>query len=305
MELNHLRYFREVALSENISQAAKALYITQPALSVAIKKLEAELGYPLFSRRGNQIRLTEAGRCFLSYVNNVFSLLEEGVQKAREAAEQAGGVVRVQSGFGMVQHITAQYLAGQPEARIAVSCRPTAEIITALLRGQADVGVVLGHARDSRLEERVLMTTRYYICVNAEHPLAEKKTLRMADLEGQLLFCSNIAGTYEATGRLLQNAGVNCNLLMLDEHKVLFSAAEKGLGAVVCIPMLNAPAMDEPPRFRFLPLADGCELGQIVLLRPKGGYATEAQAAYLRYLEQWFARNEQLLQEDLLRRGLG
>lgn len=305
MELNHLRYFREVALAENISQAAKALYITQPALSVTIKKLEAELGYALFERKGNKIRLTEAGQCFLSYVNSVFSLLEEGVEKARKLADQAGSALRVASGFGMVRHITDDYLARTPEPRIEVSCCAVDEVIDRLIHGHADAGVILGHARDIRLEERVIMTTPFYICVNPEHPLAGRETLRMADLEGQLLFCSNISKTYEAAARLLQNAGVNCSLLMLDEHKVLFSAAEKGLGAVFCIPMLNSPSKSKDNKFCFIPIVDASESGQLVLLRPKGHYCTEALEEYLRYLEQWFARNEELLRADIARRGAG
>lgn len=303
MELNHLRYFREVALAENISQAAKALYLTQPALSVSIKKLEAELGYALFLRKGNRIQLTEAGQCFLSYVNSVFSLLDEGVEKARELADRGGSLLRVASGFGMVQQITREYLALQPEVRIDPVCCPVDEVITRLVHGQADIGVILGHARDIRLEERVLQTTPFYLCVDAGHPLAGRQSLRMADLEGQLLFCSNTAKTYEAATRLLQNAGIHCDLLMLDEHKVLFSAAEKGLGAVICIPMLNTADGGQNARLRFLPILDGSEQAQLVLLRPKGSYCTEQQDAYLHHLTQWFARNEQLLRADLLRRG--
>ena len=65
IELSHLQYFKEVARTENISKAAKSLYITQPALSQIIRKMEGELGYRLFERTGNRIRLTEAGKCFL------------------------------------------------------------------------------------------------------------------------------------------------------------------------------------------------------------------------------------------------
>jgi len=304
VELNHLRYFREVALSENISQAAKSLYITQPALSAIIKKLETELGYPLFIRKGNRIRLTEAGQCFLSYVNSVFSLLEEGIEKARALADQSGNQLRVLSGFHIVSYITEDYLSREPEARIKASTCPAGEIVAKLIRGEADIGVVLGHVRDIRLEERVLMTTRFYICVNREHPLAQKQVLHMADLEGQLLFCSNTAMTYEAATRLLQNAGVTCNLLMLDMHQVLFSAAEKGLGAVFCVPMMKTASEEAYGgyRLRFLPIMDGSEMAQLVLLRPKGSYHTEEQEKYLRYLGQWFAHNEELLHADLIRR---
>ena len=63
MELLHLNYFREVAAVENITKAAKKLYVSQPALSTAIARLEKELDFLLFERKGNRIELTEAGRC--------------------------------------------------------------------------------------------------------------------------------------------------------------------------------------------------------------------------------------------------
>lgn len=306
MELNHLKYFREVALAENISQAAKTLYITQPALSVTIKRMEAELGYALFVRKGNKIQLTEAGRCFLSYVNSIFSLLDEGIKKGRELANQADNVLRVASGFGVMRDMTDDYLAQSPELKIELDCYPTEEIIARLTGGQADVGLILGKARDIRLEERVIMTGKFYLCVNMEHPLAAKEILYMDDLEGQLIFCSNIANTHETVSRIMRKAGVNINLLTLDEKDVLFSAAEKGLGGVFCMPMLSVErSVNMRERgLSFIPIADCSEIGEVVLLRPKNNYYTEDQENYLRYIEQRFALNEQMLWADWTQRGL-
>ena len=68
MELLHLNYFREVAAVENITKAAKKLYVSQPALSTAIARLEKELDFLLFERKGNRIELTEADRLRLRRV---------------------------------------------------------------------------------------------------------------------------------------------------------------------------------------------------------------------------------------------
>lgn len=304
VELNHLRYFREVALAENISQAAKALYITQPALSVTIKKMETELGYALFIRKGNKIHLTEAGQCFLSYVNSIFSLLDEGIKKGRELATQADNVLRVASGFGVMRDITSDYLAQNPDLKIDLGCYPTDEIVARLAGGQADVGLILGKAHDIRLEERVIMSGKFYLCVNVEHPLAKKNVLYMADLEGQLIFCSNIAKTHETVSRIMRKAGVSCNLLTLDEKDVLFSAAVKGLGGVFCMPMLSVARSADMKGLCFIPIADCGEIGEVILLRPKDSYYTEEQEHYLRYIEQRFALNEQLLRDDWAQRGL-
>ena len=307
MELNNLRYFREVARTENISQAAKSLYITQPALSVTIKRLETELGYDLFVRKGNKIKLTEAGQCFLSYVNSVFSLLEEGVEKSRALANESVNEMRVASGFGVMRTITQEYLAENPNAKIRTKCYPTDDIIDKLINGRAAVGLVMGRVRDSRLDERVIMTGRFYIFVNDEHPLAHRDYIHMADLEGQLVFCSNIAKTYQLASRMMQRACVNCNLLTLDEKDVLFAAAEKGLGAVLCMPMMdihNETHSLAESNCHFVPIADAPEVGEVVMLHPKDVYYTEEQEKYLRYVEQRFARCEQWIENDWKERGL-
>lgn len=306
MELNNLRYFREVARTENISQAAKALYITQPALSVTIKRLETELGYDLFVRKGNKIKLTEAGQCFLSYVNSVFSLLEEGVEKSRELAREAVNELRVASGFGVVRNMTQEYLAENPNAKVRVRCIPTDDIIDKLINGWASVGFVMGRPRDSRLDERIIMTGRFYIFVNDEHPLAHRDYIQMADLEGQLVFCSNIAKTHELASRMMQRAGVTCNLLTLDEKEVLFAAGEKGLGAVLCMPMMDVHTEHnvEDNHCHFIPIADAPEVGRVVMLNPKDVYYTDEQKKYLRYIEQRFARNEQWIENDWKKRSL-
>ncbi len=307
MELNHLRYFREVARMENISQAAKALFITQPALSATIKRLEAELGFELFTRSGNRIKLTEAGQYFLSYVNTVFSLLDEGVEKSRALANQAVDEFRVASGFGVLRNITREYLQENQDEKIRVKCCPTEEIIERLVNGRADAGYVLGYIHDSRFDERVIMTGKFYIFVNGEHPLADREYIKMADLEGQLLFCSNIAKTHELASRLMQRARVHCDLLTLDEKSVLFSAAEKGLGAVFCMPMMDVHEeknTEESQNCRFIPIIDCPEPGMVVMLHRKDVHYSENQMRFLRYTELRFARNEEWIEEDWRRRGI-
>src|SRR3954451_21402647 len=76
MELLQLRYFQTVAYMEHISNAAKKLNISQPSLSLMIKRLEDEMGTPLFDRIGRNIQLNESGKLFLKHVNTIFSEIE-------------------------------------------------------------------------------------------------------------------------------------------------------------------------------------------------------------------------------------
>lgn len=79
MELNQLHYFVAVAKTENITKAAQNLFITQPALSRVILRLENELGTPLFDRKGGRLLLNDRGKVFLSYVQPALDSINEGV----------------------------------------------------------------------------------------------------------------------------------------------------------------------------------------------------------------------------------
>ena len=77
MELSQLHYFHVIAQYENITRAASELHISQPSLSSTLLRLERELGYPLFDRRGRKLRLNEQGRRFWEYTRQILSLVTQ------------------------------------------------------------------------------------------------------------------------------------------------------------------------------------------------------------------------------------
>src|ERR1700693_6496763 len=84
MELQQLRYFREVAEREHVTRAAESLFVSQSAISRAVTQLEEELGVPLFYRQGRAVVLSRYGRLFLEHVNRALSILESGKRLLRE-----------------------------------------------------------------------------------------------------------------------------------------------------------------------------------------------------------------------------
>src|SRR5262249_17320539 len=89
MELRHLRYFIRVAEEENVSRAALKLHVSQPALSRQIRDLEEELGFQLLERSAKPVRLTEAGRAFLTEARAVLQRADDAVKAARAVATGA------------------------------------------------------------------------------------------------------------------------------------------------------------------------------------------------------------------------
>src|SRR5258706_16358160 len=97
MELRHLRYFVAVAEMENVTRAATKLHVSQPALSRQIHDLEDEIGFPLLERSAKSVRLTEAGRTFLTEARAVLQRAEEAGGPAR--AKAGGGSGEIQVGY--------------------------------------------------------------------------------------------------------------------------------------------------------------------------------------------------------------
>ena len=93
MDLSQLKYFLTAAGEENFSNAAKKLYISQPALSRAISRLEEELGVQLFERSSNRVVLNDSGRSFLKYLDKASLELNNGVQAVRRRADVETGYI--------------------------------------------------------------------------------------------------------------------------------------------------------------------------------------------------------------------
>ena len=98
MDLLQLRYFQVVARHQHVSRAATELRVAQPALSRAIARLEAEVGVPLFDRRGRRIRLNRFGAMFLARAGRALGELEQGQHELRDAAGPAGARVAPPAG---------------------------------------------------------------------------------------------------------------------------------------------------------------------------------------------------------------
>lgn len=84
MELNQIKQFRVIARTESISKAAELLFIAHPSLSQTLKRLEAELGTPLFERRGRRIELNGAGKIFLKYCDEIVTALDSASKEIGE-----------------------------------------------------------------------------------------------------------------------------------------------------------------------------------------------------------------------------
>ena len=107
MELTPIRYFVKLAEILNFTEAAKALFVTQSALSISIKQLEEELHCRLFERIGEKVFLTESGRIFHEYALQAISSIDNGIQKINADNNVYKGKLTIGVTFSMIELVNA------------------------------------------------------------------------------------------------------------------------------------------------------------------------------------------------------
>ena len=144
----HYESFLAAAACGSLSEAAKRLCVTQPAVSAAIASLERSLGVRLFFRTNRGVRLTQEGEVLYGYIQKAFSFVGAGEDKIRELCGLRSGVLRIGASdmtlrFFLLDHIAA-FRRDYPDVRLSVTNAPTPQTLDALHDGQIDFGVVSG-----------------------------------------------------------------------------------------------------------------------------------------------------------------
>lgn len=186
MNIRQLRIFKEVAQTENMTETAKNLYLSQPAVSQTIHELEEELNVQLFDRQGRAIKLNAVGQIFL---RRALSFLEE----YEELESFADGIKNLPLKIGStitianqcLPEITTAYQAENGEAEIVID---TAEkILLSLANHEIDLALVEGAINQQVFDTVVFGSHELCIIVSASHPYAQRKTLSIKEFLTQPL----------------------------------------------------------------------------------------------------------------------
>lgn len=144
--LSSYRIFYTVANTGNISKAAKELYISQPAISKSIQKLEEGVGCRLFSRSSRGVVLTEEGKLLYEHVNAAFETLNIGEEKLKRSIELGIGHLKIGVSSTLCKYVLLPYLKEfirrNPHISISISCQSTNETLKLLEDNKIDIGLI-------------------------------------------------------------------------------------------------------------------------------------------------------------------
>ena len=199
MELHSLHVFLTVATEKSFSRAAERLLRTQPAVSLALQRLEQELGEKLIDRSGKNLILTDAGRAVLDYARRFESLQQELENSLAELRDNSAGRLTIGANESttlyLLRHIE-RYRELYPKIKVQVRRSLSSKIPNELLDGNLELGVISYDPGDERLKSKIIYTDALAFVVSPRHRLAHRRTISISELGSETFIAHNVLSPY-------------------------------------------------------------------------------------------------------------
>jgi DNA-binding transcriptional LysR family regulator len=236
--LSQIEGFLETARHRNLSRAADALHVTQPALSARIQTLEAELGTALFVRGRHGMDLTDAGRAFLPYAERAMGALDAGANLLMELRRGGTGELVLGAAPAVSTYVLplllVRYAQDFPNVRLIVRTGHSEEILDLAVRREIDLGLVR-ELRHPDIESLPLYEDELVLVAAGSHHLGERATVGVHELESaRLILFDRTSSYYELTNAFFREAGVAPSGIMeLDNIDAAKQMVGQGLGVAL------------------------------------------------------------------------
>lgn len=291
MTLEQLRLFVAVAEREHLTNAAKALNLTQSAVSAAISTLESYYAVKLFDRVGRGIVLTDAGRIFLHEAKAVLSRVGVAERVLTDIADMKRGALVLAASQTIANYWLPSrihhYHAKYPGITLDLAIDNTAGVARRVLDGACDVGLVEGTVEDPLLFATPFAKDELVLVVPPNHPWANGAGNVEADLaRGPWIVREPGSGTRAVFEAIMAGFGLDMAQmtvgLELPSNEAVCSAVEAGVGVTVLSRLVVANALQAG---RLVAVSCGLPSRQFFILRHKDHTATRAQTAFLEMLK--------------------
>lgn len=199
VELYLLETFLQVATERSFSRAAEKLSRTQPAVSLAVQRLENELGEKLLDRSGRELLLTDAGRLVLDYARRFENLQREMLNALAELRDKGAGRLIIganeSTALYLFEHIQ-NYRRRYPRIKVQVRRCLSSRIPSQLIDGDLELGVISYDPADDRLRSTVIYTDHLAFVVSPRHRFARRKSVSITELGMETFIAHSVVSPY-------------------------------------------------------------------------------------------------------------
>lgn len=243
MRLNQLNYFIAVARCLSFTEAARSLFMTQPALSRQIQALEEELGTPLFVRDRKSLKLTPGGIVLYKELPDFlkrYEALTAAVRSANQGYEGRLrlGILDVYDISELLPPVVKEFQRRYPGIGLSLERFPLGELPERLYQGESDIICTYGFSLFDKPDLVTVNVQKYDSCImlSRDHPLADKPDLTLADLRQEhfiQLGCRASEEGYQYILNLLNRCGVTPNITQVDKMEDVLLWVQMGDGVAI------------------------------------------------------------------------
>ncbi len=286
MDVNQLEVMMAVANEQSFSRAAGALHRTQPAVSQAIRRLEAELGEPLFDRSSNDGTLTAAGRVLYEYAEQILNLRKNAHTAIKELKDLHRGKVTLSANEYTVMYllpVLPVFRARHPHIKVEIKRSLASRIASEVLGRGVEIGVVSFKPNEAAVASIPVATDELALIVAPEHSLAEKETVSVRELGAESFIAHNVPSPYrERVVRTFEKYKTPLNIsLEMPTLEAIKRLVEKQMG-VALVPRLTAQSEIARRQLVALTVREMRLERRLHLVYRKGATLSHAAKAFLR-----------------------
>jgi len=196
MELTQLEFFLMVVEQGSFSKAAVRVYRTQPAVSIAIRRLEEEIGAPLFDRSQKTPTLTDAGELVYDYARRILALRDQAQDVVSELRSLERGRVRIganeSTSLYILPHLILQYREQHPNVKVEIFRQVSERLPREVLDRSVDFALLAFEPVDTDLESFPILQDELVLIMNPDDPLAKRESLKIEELGERSFVAHNV-----------------------------------------------------------------------------------------------------------------
>lgn len=241
MDINQIQYFLAIVETGGFTKAAESLLLSQPALSVSIRRLERELGITLFERGGRRAILTPAGQFFLETARDMWDRYQSTLNELRNFRSQPTlrlGILRTFRIDDIAKMIT---MFREDHSNVVIELRDgnAKDLHNWLEQGDVDLLVTELTSLEDTETSLAMFQQKYLLAVPLNHPFAQKDTVTLAELDDQLFIGRNNCEIWGKAPQMFEAAGIEPRVVYLaDREEWAISMVKAGLGITI-MPVWN------------------------------------------------------------------
>jgi DNA-binding transcriptional LysR family regulator len=218
MELRQLEHFLAVIEEGTFTRAAERLCLTQPAVSLSIKKLEDEVGSALFARDVHDLSLTEAGRTLAEYARRMMRLRDDATRDMARLGSMAAGSLTIAAHEAAAVYLLPvalrSYVKKFPDIKVGIYRSRLDEIPRQVMDRQVDVGFVKEAPSFHELQSVEVHSDEMVCIASPKHPLASRPRLSLKDVSGEQFILHHLcSATADRILRLFEQNSTRCRVV--------------------------------------------------------------------------------------------